>query len=164
MEKLIKNPGLQHLAEKVFFNLIVEKLKICKQINQSCEQILENPMFWLRKFGEGISKENQKDWIKIIQSKEMNSEKTKAIISYLQWNLRKEASKNLPCYSNPDVQKDFRKKILKICTKAERLSDEETEIVNILAPLTNNPNTPDKLGYTPIRVAAFFGIQKLSKA
>ena len=46
MEKIIKNPGLQHLAEKVFFNLNVEKLKICKQINQYCEQILENPMFW----------------------------------------------------------------------------------------------------------------------
>ena len=58
MEKIIKNPGLQHLAEKVFFNLNVEKLKICKQINQSCEQILENPMFWLRKFGEIMSKEN----------------------------------------------------------------------------------------------------------
>ena len=34
MEKKINNPGLQHLAEKVFFNLNVEKLKICKQINQ----------------------------------------------------------------------------------------------------------------------------------
>ena len=34
MENIVNNPGLQHLAEKVFFNLNVEKLKICKQINQ----------------------------------------------------------------------------------------------------------------------------------
>ena len=74
MEKIVNNPGLQHLAEKVFFNLNVENLKICAQINQSCKQILENPMFWLRKF-ENLSKENQKDWTKIIQLLEGNSKK-----------------------------------------------------------------------------------------
>ena len=66
----------------------VEELKICSQINQSCKQILENPMFWLSKFG-GLSKENQKDWIKIIQSVK-NSDYEKMIIFYLQWNLKKE--------------------------------------------------------------------------
>ena len=44
MEKIIKNPGLQHLAEEVFWNLDVEDLKICAQINQSCKQILQNPI------------------------------------------------------------------------------------------------------------------------
>ena len=67
MDKIVNTPGLQHLAEKVFWNLDVEALKICGQINQSCRQILDNAMFWLRKFG-GLSKESQKDWIKIIQS------------------------------------------------------------------------------------------------
>ena len=47
MEKIISNPGL---AEKVFWNLEVEDLKICSQINQFCKQILENLMFWLMKF------------------------------------------------------------------------------------------------------------------
>ena len=60
MEKIISNPGLQHLAEKVFWNLDVEDLKICAQINQSCKQILQNPIFCLRKF-ENLSKKNQKD-------------------------------------------------------------------------------------------------------
>ena len=50
MEKIISNPGLQHLAEKVFWNLGVEDLKICAQINQSCKQILQNPIFCLSKF------------------------------------------------------------------------------------------------------------------
>ena len=33
METIINNPGLQHIAEKVFWNLDVEDLKICAQIN-----------------------------------------------------------------------------------------------------------------------------------
>ena len=79
METIFNNPGLQHLAEKVFRNLNIEDLKMCSQINQSCKQILENPMFWLNKFGE-LSKENQKDWIKILQSVK-NSEYEKIIVS-----------------------------------------------------------------------------------
>ena len=62
MENIIINPGLQHLAEKVFWNLDVEDLKICTQINQSCKQILQNPIFCLRKF-ENLSKKNQKFFI-----------------------------------------------------------------------------------------------------
>ena len=85
MEKIVNNPGLQHLAEKVFFNLNVEDLKMCAQINQSCEKILENPMFWVRIFGDILSKEDQNKWIKIIQSLEENSNKRRAIIPYLQW-------------------------------------------------------------------------------
>ena len=84
----MSNPGLQHLAEKVFWNLDVEDLKICAQINQSCEQILQNPIFCLSKF-EYLSMENQKDWINVIQSVK-NSDIGIAIISYLKWNLKKD--------------------------------------------------------------------------
>ena len=42
MEEILRNPGLQHLAEEVFWNLDVEDLKICAHINQSCKQILQN--------------------------------------------------------------------------------------------------------------------------
>ena len=158
MEKIISNPGLQHLAEKVFWNLDTEDLKICAQINQSCKQILQNPIFCLRKF-EGLSKENQKDWIKVIQSVN-NSDKGIAIISYLQWNLKK-GIVDVPCYSSPAVQADFRKKIW-ICCKDEDIFHENTEIIKILAPLTDNPNTPNDYGDTPISWAAY--CQKLSKS
>ena len=114
MEKIVSNPGLQHLAEKVFWNLDVEDLKICAQINQTCKQILQNPIFCLRKF-EHLSKKNRKDWIKVIQSVK-NSEKEKAIISYLQWNLKKEVL-DLSCFSSPAVQDDFRIKIREISQK-----------------------------------------------
>ena len=79
METITNNPGLQHIAENVFWNLDVNNLKICAQLNQSCKQILQNPIFCLRKF-ENLSKKNQKDWIKGIQSVK-NSDKGIAIIS-----------------------------------------------------------------------------------
>ena len=111
LEKILNNPGLQHLAEFIFDNLKYEDLEICREINQSSKQILdyqmEKPMFLLRKF-QGLSKKNKKDWIKVIESVR-NSEKDKAISAYLQWNLKKSPKKvDLPCYSNPIVQDDFR--------------------------------------------------------
>ena len=82
MESIINNPGLQHLAEKIFWNLDTEQLKICGLINLSCKQMLENPLFWLKKF-KNLSMANLKDWIKVIKLVK-NSEKINAIISYLQ--------------------------------------------------------------------------------
>ena len=130
METIIKNPGLQHLVEKVFWNLDPEELKICAHINQSCKQILQNPVFCLRKL-EHLSKENQNDWIKAIQSVKSSSEGI-AIISYLQWNWKKDVM-DVPCYSSPVVQVDFRKKIWECCRKQDS-SDENTEMVKILTP------------------------------
>ena len=39
----------------------------------------------------------------------------------------------------------------------------QTEIVEILAPLTDNPNAPDKWGYTPIYKAAKYGCKEVVK-
>ena len=113
MENIINNPGFQHLAEKILWNLDVEYLKICGLINQSCHHLLDNPLFWLSKF-VGLSLDNQKDWLKVIKSVK-NSKKKMAIISYLQWNLKKDACLDLPCYSSPAVQKEFRVKIRHRC-------------------------------------------------
>ena len=210
MEKIVSNPGFQHLAEKVFLNLDVEDLKICGQTNQSCKQMLEKPLFWLTNF-RCLSKESKKNWVEIIRSvmnsdyekiitsyfkwilskevgvmdlpcfwfqkfrrlsekhqndwikvneSEKNSEKEKAIMSYLQWNLKKEGLVDLPCYTSPAVQDDFRKIIREICAKIE-VSDEGPEMVGLLAPLTDNPNAPDEKGWTPIYSAAFFGLTKI---
>ena len=159
MESIINNPGLQHLAERIFLNLDTEHLNICRLINQSCKQILENPFFWLKKF-KNLSKENQKDWIKILKEVK-NSEKIHAIISYLQWNLKKEAV-DLQCYTSPAVQDNLRKMIMESCKKQES-SAENTEIVKILAPLTDNPNAPDKYGETPIIMATCLGHTEIVK-
>ena len=97
LEKILNNPGLVHLAENIFSNLDCNGTEICRNINQSLRQMLDSPMFWLRKFEE-LSKENQKDWIKVVQSMN-NSEMEKAIIPYLQWNL-KNGRMDLPCKKN----------------------------------------------------------------
>ena len=119
---------------------------------------MDKSMFLLRKF-TCLSKENKKEWIKVIESAK-NSEKEKAISSYLQWNLKKEVLVDLPCYSSPAVQDDFRKKILESCEKEES-SDEDTEIVKILAPLTDNPNAPNNIGGTPSEVATNTEIKEI---
>ena len=161
MEKIISNPGLQHLVEKVFWNLDdVEDLKICAQINQSCKQILQNPIFCLRKF-EHLSKENQKDWIEVIQSVK-NSDKEKAIISYLQWNLKNDAFQDLPCYSRPIVQDEFWRELMEICSD-DNLLEADIDIVKILAPMIDNPNVANAAGNTPIHYAASNGHAEIVK-
>ena len=159
-ETILNNPGLQHLAENIFFHLDVEHLQLFGLLNQSSRQILEgrmfqDPMFWLQKF-EGISIDNQDDWSNVIQSANNSFKRKFAIISYLRWNLKKEAMVNLACYSNPAVQADFRMKIQKICEK-KKLSDEDTEIIKIFAPMTDNPNAPGRYRRTPIDSAAVNG-------
>ena len=76
-------------------------------------------MFWLRKF-KSLSKKNKKDWIKAIKVILLvrNSKKAKAIISYLQWNLKKDAV-DLQCYTSPAVQDDFKKRIRESCLEQE---------------------------------------------
>ena len=141
MEKILNNPGLVDLAENIFGNLDDEKLKICEQINQSSKQILANPNFWLRKF-TALSNKNQTDWLKAIQSVK-NTDKANAIRSYLQWILKREEGilMDLPCYSCPAVQDDFRKRLREIC-KWEDFFDESMKIVTLLAPLTDNISDP----------------------
>ena len=105
MEMILNNPGFVHLAEIIFCNLDWQKLDICKQINESSRQLLDrlmnDAMFWMRQF-KRLSKQNQEDWIKVIQSVK-NSDKGIAIISYLKWNLMKEVV-DPPCYPKTSLQ------------------------------------------------------------
>ena len=70
--------------------------------------------------------------------------------------MKKDALMDLPCYSSPIVQEVFRETIWEYCKKKE-LSDDNTEMVKILAPLTDNPNTPNENRESPIHYAAWFG-------
>ena len=128
MEKILCNPGLAHLAENILVNLDEENLEICQQITQSLKQMIANPIFWLKKFS-ALSKENQKAWIKVIQSVK-NTKKEKYIISYLNWKFKQGVVEYLPCYTSPAVQCNFRMRIRKICKKKESC-DKDTEIVKI---------------------------------
>ena len=68
MEQIIQNPGFQHVAEKIFLNLPFEDLLTCQLVNMSTNHIVQNPMFWIKKWIlKGLTKKNQDDWIKAIQ-------------------------------------------------------------------------------------------------
>ena len=161
MENIITNPGLRHLAEKISLNLDVEQIKICGHVNQSFQQLIDDPLFWLRKF-VGLSEGNKKYWIKVIQSLK-TAEKEKAIISYLQWNLKKNILIYLPCYTSLAAQVHFKKRILESCRSMKKSSDEDVENIKIVTPLIDNPNAPDEFGRTPIYWAALFGHTEIVK-
>ena len=109
MENIINNPGHQHIAENIFCNLSYKKLKICQQINQSCKEILENPLFWKEKFMQNLSKVNQNDWNAAVQITK-NTDLEKNILLYM-----KMASKyvvDIPCYITSET-------LLKCSTKVQ---------------------------------------------
>ena len=70
----------------------------------------------------------------------------------------------LPCCTRTAIQEDFKKKIFEVCNKRERSSDEDIEIVKILAPLTDNPNAPNNWGETPSSVAENKEIHRFLKS
>ena len=163
MEKILNNPGLQHLAKTIFWNLDFENLEVCREINQSSKEILDNPMFWLGIFvRRGLSMKNQKDWIKAIQLNR-NSEMEQNIILYLKWKLKNKDEGDLPCYTNPIVQDEFQNKILDVCDAYEDEIGNGIEVVKILAPLTDNPNAPNNNGSTPIYWASENGHTEIVK-
>ena len=59
----------------------------CKQINQSSNQIMEDPFFWLEKIRGSLSEKNTEDWMEAINSVK-NSNKEKYVALYLKWKLK----------------------------------------------------------------------------
>ena len=101
--------------ENIFHNLDLEKLEICRFINESCKQMLDDPMFWLR----GISKKNQNSWIKAIQITK-GKELGKYVLSYLKRSRKNESVVDLHCFKNEDflekaenIKEEYLKKLRK---------------------------------------------------
>ena len=98
MDQIIQNPGFQHIAEKIFLNLNFEDLMACQLMNKSSKQILDNPMFWIKKLmSKGLSKPNQDGWINAIQITK-NTKLAEIIALYLKKVLHKNRFIDVPCY------------------------------------------------------------------
>ena len=107
MENITNNPGLQHIAEDIYLNLNYEALEVCKQINQNSKHILDDPMFWLKKFvRRGLSKKTQMDWIETIRITR-ETELEPYILSYLKRSSKNEKVVDLPCYLNQDFLEKY---------------------------------------------------------
>ena len=81
MDFITKNPGLQHISEKILMNLDHEDLMMCREVNHSWEQILDkNPIFWLEKCSEVMEDEFKPKWNALIRESNSN-QKEKAVIN-----------------------------------------------------------------------------------
>ena len=112
MENFINNPGLQHIAENVFLNLNHENLEKCRLVNEYWKNILDNPMFWIKKFIRrgGLSKKNQIDWMAAIQITS-NSDLEANILRYLKQSSKNERVVDIPCYINKVSLRKYSKRI-----------------------------------------------------
>ena len=174
MEKIINNPGLQHLSEKIFWNLSYEDLQKCQTINQFCKEILESPLFWLKIFiRRGMSEQNQMNWLKAIQISK-NTHMEKYVLDYL-----RKCTKNVRVVdlSSSYMVENFLKKPVKVVENillsfhikgfqkslALAVKNRNVEAVKFLAPLAENINVRDKNGCTPIFVATQNGFTEILK-
>ena len=68
IEKIIGNPGLQHIIEEILLNLDFKWIIAFQSVNKSCKQIVDNPIFRLRKWRLSglLPKEIEYDMIKFI--------------------------------------------------------------------------------------------------
>ena len=68
METLTKNPGLQHVSEDILKLLDNKSLLICRLVNSSWKNILDQPMFWLKKLDQqNFPLEIQKSWENLVK-------------------------------------------------------------------------------------------------
>ena len=127
MEVILNNPGFQHIAENVFLNLNYEKLETCRRVNEFCKDILDNPMFWLKKFiRRGLSKKNQIDWMAAIQITPYWNLETN-ILNYLKQSSKNERVIDIPCHINEETLSEYSEKIMKLKDKNECLIIDELD-------------------------------------
>ena len=61
IETFISAPGLNHLAEKILWNLDSKDLNACRGVNRTFQKCLDDPYFWLENLKQrGLSMENIK--------------------------------------------------------------------------------------------------------
>ena len=91
MEQIINNPAYKHITEKILLNLSFQDLLSCQLLNKNCNQIMEKPLFWLKKWiSRGLlSTTSQKDWSKAMQLTKNNTDLKENIVSYLKRILKK---------------------------------------------------------------------------
>ena len=52
MNTILKNPGLQHIAEDIFLNLGENSINKCANVNQIAMELVNRPMFWFKKLSQ----------------------------------------------------------------------------------------------------------------
>ena len=189
LEEIINSPGLQHIAEEIFLNLDFNGIMTCKLVNDSCKDIVDKRIFWLKKWKmRGLSNENYKDWVNAIQmTKNITLEKN--IHAYIKMVIEIGHFVDVPCYIDSKIILEFSNEssfwkafiennagILQLLA-VEYIKDineerflkavdkNKLDVIKVLAPLLQYPNPSVKKfgGITPISVAASRGHLNLIK-
>ena len=182
MENVIQNPGLQHISELILFNLDFEDLQKCQLLNKSFKDILEDPIFWLRKWRtqRGLSKENYDDWVKAIKlTKNTNVEANMKL--YLEKVVKNGHVLDISCFIDSEAveksneytfERAFEEKklgILQILAIKNPNSfdvtilwitlaaEENVDILKFFVTFTNDPNIQDNIRRSLIMAAAIHG-------
>ena len=115
LEEIINSPGLQHIAEEIILNLDYYDIMTCKLVNNSCKDIVNKPMFWLKKWkSRGLSKENYKDWVNAIQIANNRTTKwsrngtlEKKIQDYIEMIIKIGHFVDVPCFIDGKIVSEF---------------------------------------------------------
>ena len=46
IEKIVCNPGLQHIIEEIFWHLCCNDFFAFQKVNKSCKEFIDDPRFW----------------------------------------------------------------------------------------------------------------------
>ena len=182
MENVIQNPGLQHITEMILSNLNYESLQKCQIVNKSLEDLLGDPMFWLRKWRtqRGLSKENYDDWVKAIKlTRNTNVEANMKL--YLEKVIKNGHVLDVPCFIDSEAVEKSNEYTFERAIKENKLgilqilaiknpnsfdvtilwitlaAEENVDILKFFVTFTNDPNIQDNIRRSLIMAAAIHG-------
>ena len=189
MDLITKSNGLHHIAEMIFLNLDQEQLTKSIEVNAHWKIILENPWFWFKKCTQDglLSEKQQKRWTQLIPEF-VKKKITKDIASYYLKHINSEKvpeSRRIPFFHPNECPfkfldhyklRDDDETLKSILTKYpntpggnqlppifEAARRGYLNIIEFLAPLSDDPNSADADGSTPILWAASKGHENVIK-
>ena len=177
MEVIIQNPGLQHIVEEIFLHLDFKDILNCSLINRSCRNILRNPIFWLKKcLKNGLLKKHHGAWARAIQlTKKTKYQRFQKNLKLNLVKILKRRFEDIPCFidvkSIDTLKKHQAGKFFNVESSnfsipirgnfkskkhyiIQLMADENMNnpgVVQLLAPVTKNPNAEGFRGITPIQ-------------
>ena len=110
MDEIFTDRRYQPVIKNIFVNYLDhEDLLRCQLINQNCKIVLDSPFFWLKKLAlRGLSKEDEKNWIKAIQMTEKIAIRASENITiYLRNMCKRKTYVDIPCFIVEDSVKKF---------------------------------------------------------
>ena len=162
MDLITKTPGLIHIAEQIFSNLERNDLLQCQEVNEYWGSILRNPWFWYDRMLKNstlpaLPQEHRKEWRDFCE-KLSKSNLTKDMtlgLNLIYEELEQSRSLNWTYWSG--IPRKYKKCHFSLNCK------QRIEIVKIMSPFMENPNAPDRNGWTPIHKAARYGHTEIVK-